>query len=66
MERSRLDGQALENSGGDAWFVAPGLQCIASERILFEVSLRLPVVEDLNGRQPGLDYDVIAGLRFAF
>jgi hypothetical protein len=65
-EKSRLNGDSVPDSGGDALFIAPGLQWIATERLLFEASLRLPAVEERNGRQPRLDHDLIVGFRFAF
>lgn len=39
---------------------------IATERILLEASLRLPVVEHVNGKQPTLDHDLLVGVRIAF
>jgi hypothetical protein len=66
QERSRLDGRSVRDSGGDVLSIAPGLQWIATERILFEASIRLPVVEHVNGRQPTLDHDLLVGFRFAF
>jgi hypothetical protein len=42
------------------------VQVIATERILFEASLRLPAIEDLKGDQPGVDRDLLVGFRFAF
>lgn len=65
-ERSELADRGVRDSGGESLFVSPGLQWIATERVLFEASVRLPVAQDLNGTQPELDHDVLVGFRFAF
>lgn len=64
--RSQVQGHAVRDSGGETLTIAPGLQWIATERLLIEASVRLPLVQNLNGRQPTLDRDVLVGLRFAF
>ncbi len=66
QERSRLDGRSVRDSGGDLLSIAPGLQWIATERILLEASFRLPVVQHVNGRQATLDHDLLVGFRIAF
>jgi hypothetical protein len=42
-------------------FLSPGLQFI-TERWIFETSIQLPVVQDLDG--PEADYRVVVGFRF--
>lgn len=63
-ERDHFGGP-VRDSGGDTLVIAPGIQWIATERVLFETSVGLPVIQHLNGQQPSLDHDVLVGLRFA-
>lgn len=65
-ERDQLADKGVANSGGDSLFIAPGVQWIATERLLFEASLQLPLNQALNGTQPELDRNLLVGFRFAF
>ncbi len=65
-ERDHFGNGSVRDSGGDTLVIAPGIQGIATERLLFEASVGLPAIQDVNGRQPSLDHDVLVGLRFAF
>jgi hypothetical protein len=65
-ERTDFNGRAVGDSGGDELLVAPGLQWIATERFLLEVSVQLPVLQEVNGVQPSLDHSVLAGFRFVY
>lgn len=49
--KSRLAGIPVADSGGNVLFLSPGLQLIPSRTFLVEVSLRIPVVQQLNGTQ---------------
>lgn len=49
--------------GSHEIFLSPGLQ-VSAERWVFEVSVQLPVVQDLVGDGPETDYRVVTGLRF--
>lgn len=66
QERDQLAGKGVASSGGDSLFIAPGVQWIATERVLFEASLQLPLAQDLNGTQPELDHNLLVGFRFVF
>lgn len=61
-----FDGSAVCDSRDDTLVIAPVIQWIATERVLFEASVGLPAVQDLNKRQPSLHHDVLVGVRFAF
>ena len=65
VEKHELAGRKVENSGGDTIFVAPGLQFLINT-VVFETSVQLPIVEELNGTQPETDYNVLVGLRYLF
>ena len=53
------------NSGGLGLFLTPGLQLVG-RRWVFEASVQLPVVQDLNGTALESDYVVRAGFRVNF
>ena len=63
LEKDELAGQKVENSGGDTVFVAPGLQFLINT-VVFEGSVQLPIVQELNGTQPETDFNVLFGLRY--
>ncbi len=65
-ERDRFKGQGVPHSGGNSFFLAPGLQWIVSERFLVEVSVQFPLSQDLRGRQPRLKQGLLAGFRFVY
>lgn len=52
-------GQAVSDSGGTTWFVAPGVQYI-TRRFVLEGAVQLPAAQDRNGT--ALEDDVIATL----
>ena len=65
VEKHRLGGKKVENSGGDILFIAPGLQMLINT-VVVEGSIQLPIFQDLNGTQPETDYSVLFGLRYLF
>ncbi|MDV2495542.1 MAG: transporter [bacterium] len=65
VEKHELAGRKLNNSGGDTIFVSPGLQFLINT-VVFEGSVQLPIVQELNGTQPETDYNVLLGLRYLF
>ena len=65
-EPSRLLGRELPSTGGTQFFLAPGVQYAASERLLLEASVALPVYQDLRGRAPRADFNVLVGLRYVY
>lgn len=65
-ERDQLKNRGVPNSGGNSFFLAPGLQWIVSERFLVETSIQFPLAQDLTGKQPKLDQSVLVGVRFVY
>lgn len=67
-ERDELVTGRDPNSGGHLLFLSPGVQWIPTPWLLFEASVQIPVVQDLNGTQ--LDYgtrsQVGSRIRFSF
>ncbi len=58
------DGE-LADSGGTVVFLSPGIQLV-SQRIIYEASLQLPVMKNLNGDQVEPDFVAVAGIRVQF
>ena len=54
--KDRVRGASDPNSGGHTLLLSPGLQFMGGRDWLVDVSYQLPVVQDLNGTQLGLDY----------
>lgn len=65
-ERDQFKDRGVPNSGGNSFFLAPGLQWIVSERFLVETSIQFPLSQDLTGKQPKLDQSVLVGVRFVY
>jgi len=65
-EPSRVAGRDLPDSGGTQFFIAPGLQYVPTDRLLFEASVAVPLWQDLRGRQPQQEFNVLVGLRYIY
>lgn len=63
---SRFLGADLPSTGGTQLFIAPGIQYAASERLLLEASLALPVYQNLRGQAPGADFNLLVGFRYVY
>lgn len=59
-QRSAIAGIPSPDSGGHLLFLSPDLQWIPTPSLLFEASVQIPFVQDLNGTQ--MEYDT----RFQF
>lgn len=59
------DGRELP-TGGTELLLAPGVQHIATERMLLSLSLQLPVGSDLDDAALESDWNVLAEIRYAF
>lgn len=64
-QRSEQNGGKIGDSGGYTLFVSPGLQYV-TQRWVAEISVQLPVVQQLNGQQLKTDYILNAGFRIQF
>jgi len=58
--RNKIGGLSEQHSGGTALFIAPGLRVSAGKLGGF-ISLALPVVENMNGKQTDIDARIVAG-----
>ena len=60
--KNRTAGAEDSNSGGTAWFLAPGIQRVTRKTVL-EAAVQVPVVQDLNGSSLENDYTAILSFR---
>ena len=65
MGRARDHGQRVADSGGHTLFLSPGLQ-VATLRWIAELSIQIPVVQNLHGDQLEADYVVVVSVRIPF
>lgn len=63
--RARDGAGPLENSGGALLFVSPGIQHFIRRNLIFEASVPVPVVRQLNGIQPKPRTGLLIGFRYA-
>jgi hypothetical protein len=66
--RDQLASGENPNSGGHLLFLSPDIQWIPTPWLLFEASLQVPVVRDLNGTQLdyGTRFQIGSRIRFSF
>lgn len=64
-EHDKLSGGKIGASGGYTLFVSPGLQYV-TRRWVAEISVQLPVVQNLNGGQLKTDFILAGGFRIQF
>jgi hypothetical protein len=65
-EKDRLDGTPLPGTGRTVLFVAPGLQYVATERLFLDLSLQVPVWEEVGKGGLKGRWNLLAQLRYAF
>ncbi len=54
-QRAELNGNTLANSGGDQWFVSPGIFWTL-RNFAIKAGVQIPLVNQLNGNQSDTDY----------
>lgn len=62
---TRSDGAKRDDTGGTIVFLSPGIQFV-TRRVIYEGSIQIPVVQDLNGGQVETDFVAATGVRFQF
>ena len=58
--KNKISGHSEQHSGGTALFISPGVRVTAGKFSGF-ISVALPVVENMNGKQTNIDARVVAG-----
>jgi hypothetical protein len=64
-QKARSDGIELDDTGGTTVFLSPGFQFV-TRRAIYEISVQIPVVQNLNGGQVETDFVASAGIRVQF
>ncbi len=64
-QETRSAGAKLNDTGGTIVFLSPGIQFV-TRRVIYEGSIQIPVVQDLNGGQVETDFVAGAGIRVQF
>ncbi len=64
-DRNKVAGLSDLNSGGTTLFLVPGLQYV-SERYIVEISLQIPMAQNLNGAALENDFIFRTGFRINF
>ena len=65
QQKNFVNGAQDDNSGGERWLLAPGLQYV-TRRWILEGAIQFPLTQNLNGDALELDTITRAGLRFNF
>lgn len=63
--RAFASGAELRDTGGTTVFLSPGIQYI-TRRVIYEASVQIPIVQNLNGAQVETDFVTAAGIRIQF
>jgi hypothetical protein len=64
-DRNEENGRRIVDSGGHVLFLAPGLQ-LAAKRWILEVSVQVPIAQDLHGSQVEQDFVAVLSVRVPF
>ena len=57
----KRNGQRVVDTGGTVWSVTPGI-VYTTHRLIFEMALRIPLVQQLNGNALKNDYQALVGV----
>lgn len=63
--KNQSHGRGMGNTGGYTLFLSPSLQVIG-RRFIWESSIQLPVIQELNGEQAKTRFILNGGIRFQF
>ncbi|MFQ5664575.1 MAG: hypothetical protein ACE5HL_12185 [Terriglobia bacterium] len=66
LRRARLNGARLAETGGTLVFLSPGVELMATNRVVLEFSSPIPVARDLTGKQLRPTSSFILGVRWLF
>lgn len=64
--KDRLRGTSLPGTDRRGFFLAPGVQYVATERLFLDLSLQVPVWEEVSRGELASRWNVLAQLRYAF
>ena len=64
--RNEENGRNVRNSGGHTLFISPGIEYLPLPYLILESSVQIPIVQDLNGKQPEKRVSLVFGVRYLF
>jgi hypothetical protein len=64
--KDRLRGATLPGTDRKGFFLAPGVQYVATERLFLDLSVQIPVWEDVGRGELASRWNLLAQLRYAF
>ena len=64
--RNKENGTKVRNSGGHLLHISPGIEYLPLPYLILESSVQIPIVQDLNGRQPEKRVSLVFGVRYLF
>jgi hypothetical protein len=64
-DRAVSGGAKLDDTGGTSLFLSPGVQLV-TRKVIYEASVQLPAVQNLNGEQAETDFVASIGVRINF
>jgi len=65
-EASKRGGSTVADTGGETLFLSPGIQWVATPRLIIEGLFQYPMIQELRGTQLGVDYTASLGIRYSF
>ncbi|MBI4490073.1 MAG: transporter [Deltaproteobacteria bacterium] len=64
--RNEENEKKVRSSGGHTLFISPGIEYLPLPYVILESSVQIPIVQDLNGRQPEKRISLVFGVRYLF
>lgn len=64
--RNEENGRKARNSGGHTLFISPGIEYLPLPYLILESSVQIPIVQNLDGRQPEKRVSLLFGFRYLF
>lgn len=64
--RNEENGRNVRNSGGHTLFISPGIEYLPLPYLILESSVQIPIVQNLDGRQPEKRVSLLFGFRHLF
>jgi len=62
----RVAGTAVRGSSSREYFLSPGLQYVATSRLVFEASVQIPLVRETGPQVLRTDHNILIGARYLF
>ena len=64
-DRAEMNGERIPSSGGERWFLSPGLM-LTYRNYALKAGVQIPISQDMNGNQLEVDYRSVLELEGHF